>query len=180
MTRNTRRASSIEFEPVRIRLACDNEMDEAGDNAVRAFARLRGLLTPDDWTAMERGIRFTTAQDKLGTLLVAEQADTIVGSVRYTGPGHGGHVIYPDRFAYIRAVAVSPDFSRRGIGRKLTEACIEAAKQDMANAIGLHVAKANQNARALYRDLGFRWYRQALDYFGIPYEAYCIRFLQPG
>ncbi len=125
--------------------------------------------------AMETGIRFVTAQDRLGTLLVADLTGEIVGSVRYTGPGHGGHVIYPDHFAYIRAVSVSPDHLRRGIGRKLSEACIDAAKRDRAEAVGLHVAEANEAARALYKKLGFRSYRKAPDYFGIPYQAYFIR-----
>lgn len=125
---------------------------------------------------MEKVIRFTTAEDQRGHLLVADLAGEIVGSVRYTGPGHGGHAIYPDSFAYIRAVAVAPDYLRHGIGRKLTEACIETAQEDVAEAVGLHVANANEAAKMLYSQLGFQFFQKAPDYFGLPYEAYCIRF----
>ncbi|MGI9507188.1 MAG: GNAT family N-acetyltransferase [Geminicoccaceae bacterium] len=96
--------------------------------------------------------------------------------MRYTGPGHGGHKIYPDSFAYIRAVAVSPDHLRHGIGRQLTEKCIEVARRHAAEAVGLHVARENDAARTLYARLGFKFYREVPDYFGIPYEAFYIRF----
>lgn len=163
-------------DEIRIRPVREDERDEAGEIAVQAFSRLRGLLTPDGWTALEKGIRFVTTQETLGTLLAAEIEGKIAGSVRYTGPGHGGHIIYPDRFAYIRAVAVSPHHLRRGVGQALTQACIAAARRDRAEAVGLHVAAANEAAKALYRQLGFRWYREAPDYFGIAYEAYYIPF----
>ena len=163
-------------QEVRIRMARPDELARAGDVAVRAFSRLRCLLTDENWLVMERVIRFTTAEDQLGCLFVADWQGQIVGSVRYTGPGHGGHKIYPDSFAYIRAVAVSPDHSRHGIGRQLTEKCIEIAQQDAAEAVGLHVARENDAARALYARLGFKFYREAPDYFGLPYEAFFIRF----
>ena len=167
---------SLDYGELRIRPARDDEFDRAGHIAARAFSRLRGLLTPDNWAEMEKAIHFVTARDKVGILLVAELAGEIADSVRYTGPGHGGHVIYPDRVAYIRSLAVSLDHPRCGMGRRLTEACIEAAKRDQAAAVGLHVAKANAAANRLYGQLGFRWYRKASDYFGIPYDAYIIRF----
>ena len=165
-----------EGKEIEIRPAREDELDRAGELAVRAFSRLRGLLTPDNWLVMQERIRFTTAEDTLGSLLVAELAGEIIGSVRYTGPGHGGHVIYPDRFAYVRSLAVSLEHPRRGIGRTLTEACIDAARRGGAEAIGLHVAEANTTARRLYEQLGFRFYRQAPDYFGLPYLAYYLRF----
>lgn len=165
-----------EGKAVEIRPARDDELDRAGELAACAFSRLRSLLTPENWLVMQERIRFTTAEDTLGCLLVAVFAGEIVGSVRYTGAGHGGHVIYPDRFAYVRSLAVSLEHPRRGIGRSLTEACIEAARQDGAEAIGLHVAEANTAARRLYEQLGFRFYRQAPAYFGLPYLAYCLRF----
>ena len=167
-------------QDIEIRLAREDELERAGDLAVRAFSRLRGLLTPEGWAAMQKGIRRTTAQDRQGRLLVAELAGELVGSVRYTGPGHGGHVIYPDGFAYVRSLAVSPDHPRQGIGRALMRACIAAAGQQEAEAIGLHVAEANAAARSLYEGMDFRFYRQAPDYFGLPYVAYHLPLAPRG
>ena len=165
-----------EEREVRVRPARPEDLEQAGENAARAFSLLRELLTSENRTALEATIRHTTVRETLGCLLIAEQNGELVGSVRYTGPGHGGHTIYPNDFAYIRAVAVSPDHLRCGIGRKLTEACIEAAEKDKAEAVGLHVATANHAAVALYRQLGFRFYRDIPDYFGIPYQALFLRF----
>ncbi|TQV83610.1 GNAT family N-acetyltransferase [Denitrobaculum tricleocarpae] len=159
-----------------VRPADQSEFSLAGDVAVAAFSRLRPLLPEGNWPVMAKGIRFTTAEDSVGCLFVAVLSGEILGSVRYTGPGHGGHIIYPDSFAYIRAVAVSQAYARCGVGRKLTQACIDAALEDRAEAVGLHVAVANEAARNLYGKMGFEPYRDAPDYFGIPYTAYAIRF----
>lgn len=159
-----------------VRAAKPNELGPAGELAVGAFSRLRSLLPDGNWPKLAEAIRFTTAEESVGRLLVAGKGGEILGTVRYTGPGHGGHVIYPKSFAYIRALAVSQNHTRAGVGRELTQACIDAAMEDQAEAIGLHVALANQAARALYRKMGFEPYRDAPDYFGIPYTAYCIRF----
>ncbi len=167
-------------EAVRIRQARPQELERAEALAIRAFARLQGLLPPENRAALEAGIRFATAMDTKGRLLVAELAGEIVGSVRYTEPGHGDHPIFPDRFAYLRALAVSPSHLRRGIGRQLTRACIAAAEQEGAEAIGLLVADANTAARRLYEELGFRPYRQLPDHHGILHRAYCLRLAPDG
>ena len=162
-------------EAVRIRPARDRELERAGELAVQAFARLRGLLTPENRSVMEEGVRFATAIDTKGRLLVAELSGEVVGTVRYTGPGQPDHPIYPERFAYLRALAVSPQHLRHGIGRALTRACVAAARRDRAEALVLLVADANATARRLYEGLGFEPYRELPDYLGILHRAYCLR-----
>ena len=47
---------------------------------------------------------------------------------------------------------------RRGIGRALTEACIQCARQAGYSQLELDVVSANGGAVALYRSLGFEEY----------------------
>ncbi len=57
--------------------------------------------------------------------------------------------------AEILALAVAPARWRRGIGRKLLEAGLQAARESGASRILLEVAIDNASARRLYRQVGF-------------------------
>ena len=159
-----------------VRRAEPSEHAVAGQLAAGAFATLKPLLTPQNQALIEERIRAVTADDPTGILLVADLDGTLAGSVRYTAPGHGGHPIYPDRVAYVRSVAVSPHQRRRGIGAALVRDCIARARADRAEAVGLHVARANTVAVEMYLRMGFIFYRRAPHSFGIPYDAYLLRF----
>src|SRR6185437_10494941 len=55
----------------------------------------------------------------------------------------------------IRMLAVSPSAHRRGVGRRLVEACIDRARADGRSRIVLHTAASMTAAQALYVGLGF-------------------------
>ena len=157
-----------------IRTGTERDYERAIEISLDAFSNLKPLISEDSWQLMEEGIPKTVMDPDRGQLLVAEEAGSLVGSVRYTGPGHGGHVIYPDEYAYIRLLSVLSDQTGKGIGQALTEACIQAAKRDGAAAIGLHVARKNERAVALYQRLGFSFWKQGPDYFDLIYDVYVM------
>jgi len=53
-------------------------------------------------------------------------------------------------------IAVRSDYRRRGIGRKLTLACINFAREQGAQELFLQVNSSNQGAQVMYAALGFR------------------------
>jgi len=55
----------------------------------------------------------------------------------------------------IANVAVHPDYRRHGIGRQLTQAALDHARQRNAHAVWLHVREENLGAYQLYKSLGF-------------------------
>jgi ribosomal protein S18 acetylase RimI-like enzyme len=59
------------------------------------------------------------------------------------------------KYSLIANVAVRDDYRRRGIGRALTVAAMNHARQKNADEIWLHVRDDNPGAIQLYRDLGF-------------------------
>jgi GNAT superfamily N-acetyltransferase len=59
------------------------------------------------------------------------------------------------KYYLIANVAVRPEFRNRGIGRALTVAALQHAKQHCADEIWLHVRDDNPEAIGLYRSLGF-------------------------
>jgi ribosomal protein S18 acetylase RimI-like enzyme len=62
-------------------------------------------------------------------------------------------------------VAVLPEYRRRGIARKLVEACVEFAKERGAKTIVLDVVAGNLPAYELYKRLGFEQYSGSMELF---------------
>lgn len=60
-----------------------------------------------------------------------------------------------DRVATIGSMYVNPEFQRKGIGHKLMEAVLVAAKMHGFAEVTLHVLAANERAREFYENLGW-------------------------
>jgi N-acetylglutamate synthase len=77
-------------------------------------------------------------------------------SVRYGGRTVAvGRVAVADRWAGLTAVAVDPDFRRRGLGQAITAGLVNAAVEYGVTGIYLQVEDGNLAARSLYQGLGF-------------------------
>ncbi|HTP49581.1 MAG TPA: GNAT family N-acetyltransferase [Anaeromyxobacteraceae bacterium] len=59
------------------------------------------------------------------------------------------------RSAYVTSVSVLPQFGRRGIARRLMEACLAHATRAGTTKVSLEVAAASPGAVSLYAQLGF-------------------------
>jgi ribosomal-protein-alanine N-acetyltransferase len=62
----------------------------------------------------------------------------------------------PSNVAVIANVVTHPDYRRRGIARRLTEAAIQEATERSARRVELQVRMSNEAAVSLYSGLGFR------------------------
>ncbi len=67
-------------------------------------------------------------------------------------------------------VAVDPESRRRGIGRKLVEALVQALKDRQVNSLTLEVRASNEPAKALYEQLGFLQIGRRPNYYRNPKE----------
>ena len=74
------------------------------------------------------------------------------------------------------SLVVEPKARGRGVGRALTEECIERALQDGAQLISLHTSPAMETARAMYQRMGFSLAKALPDRFGVPYAVYTLAF----
>ena len=140
--------------------------------ALAAFEQYRGVY--DDWEALSRGVGAMDALGAEGELIVAEDdGGSIVGAVAYFGPHTKPRaVFFAEEWPIVRMLVVDPAARGRGIGRRLTEACIERARRDGAAVIALHTSPAMAVALAMYLKMGFRLERTVPDRFGVPYGLY--------
>jgi len=122
------------------------EYDALGDLVVAAYRSVPG----DDHISpsYEDSLRDVGARAR-------DDEDGLLGGVTYVpGPGPFAE-LERDGDAGIRMLAVSPSVYRRGVGRRLVEACIDRARADGRSRIVPHTAASMTAAQALYVGLGF-------------------------
>ena len=139
--------------------------------ALAAFEQYRGVYS--EWDVLERGVGSMSALADTGEIIVAEDASRLMGAVAYFGPNSVPRAdFFEAEWPIIRMLVVDPAGRGKGIGRRLTDACIERARRDGAAVIALHTSPAMEVALAMYLRMGFRLEKKVPDRFGVPYAVY--------
>jgi ribosomal protein S18 acetylase RimI-like enzyme len=105
---------------------------------------------------------------------VAVAGESVCGAVVYMPPGRSNPKIFPPSWPSIRMLVVAPSRRGHGIGRLLTEACIERARQDEASCIGLHTSPIMSVALPMYLRMGFVRDADLPPIAGAPYARYVL------
>lgn len=92
------------------------------------------------WSRSEAIFANAASLTNKAELLVAEKEGSLVGCVVYVAPGREREAIYDSKWSIIRLLSVDPAVRGEGIGRQLSEACIEHARRDGAKFIALHTS----------------------------------------
>jgi ribosomal protein S18 acetylase RimI-like enzyme len=138
---------------IEIREAAREDFDAAGDAAVAGYA---GFYGPHLGSYEER-LRDVAARAAGAAVLVAIDGGEIVGTVTYVGDASSPYATHQrEEEASIRMLAVKPSHTRHGIGRALSEACIDRARADGKRAVSLHADEIMDASQRLYEGLGFR------------------------
>lgn len=146
--------------------------------ALTAFAQYRDHYS--DWETFSRGIGAMSALGRDAELIVAENGGRVVGAVAYVGPGRAKPDFFAPDWPAIRMLVVDPEARGGGIGRRLTEACIERARADAAPLIALHTSPIQAVALAMYLRMGFREQRPIAPIFGVAYSVYLLPLDEDG
>lgn len=141
--------------------------------ALAAFAEYEGVYS--DWSVLTRAVGAMASLASSGEVFVADDRGEIVGAVAYIPPrGNPRADFFKPEWPIIRMLVVHPRARGKGIGRKLTEACVSLARRDESSVISLHTSPAMEAALALYLKMGFRLERRVPDRFGVPYGVYLL------
>jgi ribosomal protein S18 acetylase RimI-like enzyme len=122
---------------------------------VDAYREYAGSISPEMWAAYEADLADSEARAHDAVILVADLSGELVGAVAYFPPGERESRWFPEDVAYIRVLAVLPGYRSQGIGRRLTEACIERARSEGARAVGLMTTELMRVAKDMYERMGF-------------------------
>jgi GNAT superfamily N-acetyltransferase len=138
--------------------------------ALSAFLQLETFYS--DWTAMASGVARMSELSGAVEIIVAEVAGRIVVGVAYVGTDKPKSPIFDPGWPVIRMLVVAPPARGKGLGRRLTEACVLRAHRDGAPLIALHTTPIMEVALAMYLRLGFVRLRETPPIYGVPYSVY--------
>jgi ribosomal protein S18 acetylase RimI-like enzyme len=147
---------------ISIRPARDAEVEPARAVLSAAYGQYESAFPAENWAPYLADVLDIEKRAAVSELLVFERDGRVVGCVSYYPPG--SRMSYPSEdfstpwpadWAAIRLLAVDPVARKGGVGRALTEACVERASAVGAPAIGLHTTKEMDIARAMYERMGF-------------------------
>ncbi|MGZ4090150.1 MAG: GNAT family N-acetyltransferase [Bacteroidia bacterium] len=146
------------------------------DLGFTSYSVYKNILAPLHWETLKNNL---LNEDMWINLLetsvpfVCENNNTVVGMAFLVPSGHPTD-IYPTDSSYIRMVGIHPDYAGKGIAKKLTQMCIDEARQNGEKVIKLHTSEFMDAARHIYTNLGFTIEKQIPDRFGKKYWLYAL------
>jgi len=136
-----------------IREVRDEEAEALGRLMVAVYAGLEGFPTPEEQPAYYQMLaRIADFREKpqARVLVAVEEGGALLGGVVYFGDmaayGSGGSATRETKASGIRLL---------GVGRALTQACIDLAKASGNTQVILHTTQAMRTAWGLYERMGF-------------------------
>ena len=146
------------------------DSDQLNQVAVEAFSQFEQHYS--DWQSLITAVGKMDSLAESANIFVAEDNGKIVGGVALVPPNDNPNSHFDKSWAAIRMLVVSPNCRGKGIGRALTDACIQAAKQSEVKTIGLHTSPIMEIALAMYQRIGFEKFKSIDPIFGVDYGVY--------
>ncbi len=147
---------------ITIRKANEEELMDIGSLMVTVYSELDGFPKPEkqpQYYHMLQNIGLITKKPGV-TLFVAHENGGLLGAVVYFADmaqyGSGGTATKEKNTAGFRLLAVSPQKRGKGIGRLLSQRCIEQAKADGIPQMIIHSTESMKVAWGMYERMGFQ------------------------
>jgi ribosomal protein S18 acetylase RimI-like enzyme len=150
------------------------EQDALQQLGILSYHQFSGILAPADWQTMDRFLHNEKMWNKLvnhARIFVCEQRIKLIG-MAYLVPSGNPTDIYPANWSYIRMVAVDPNHRGRGIAKRLTQMCVEFARQSNEKIVGLHTSEKMKDAMHIYESVGFKLDKEIDPIYGMRYFQY--------
>lgn len=151
-----------------------HDSKELANLAVAAFEQYKDIY--DDRDVFISRIAAMPSLAKNSEIITAKIDDELVGAVAYVPPHKPRAEFFEPDWAVIRMLVVAPKARGQGIGKALTQECIERAKRDGAKTIALHTSEVMQTALAMYLKMGFEYKKEAPNIFGVEYGIYTLQY----
>lgn len=140
----------------------------------QSYGSFKDQLDKEHWQQLKS---FLTDPQKYKELLdisrcfVCEKEGKIVGMAFFVSHGNPTKIFSPNS-CYLRMVGVLPNECGKGIGRKLTQRCLNYAKETEEKVIALHTSEIMDAARHIYESMGFQKVKELPLHLGLRYWLY--------
>jgi GNAT superfamily N-acetyltransferase len=145
-----------------VRQASPKEFQEIGELLVKVYSQLDGFPKPDEqprYYHMLANIGEITGKPKTQLLVAVSSTGKIDGSVVYFGDmqhyGSDGLATQAKNTAGFRLLAVDPEARGKKLGKLLSQACVQLAKDERQNQMIIHTTAVMQTAWRMYEKMGF-------------------------
>jgi ribosomal protein S18 acetylase RimI-like enzyme len=150
---------------------------------VSSWTQFRHELTTENWDKLNKSISdentYVSLVENSTCFVCTALNQKIVGMAFLVSSGNPTD-IYDKEWCYIRFVTVDPAYSGQGIGKQLTQLCIQFAKARHEKTIALHTSEMMDKARHIYESLGFTILKEIDRRFGKRYWLYILDINSPG
>ena len=160
-----------------------SEFEEIGKLLVQVYSQLEGFPKESeqpDYYKVLAGVGELTSKPGTELLVAVSSSGNIAGAVVYFSNmqyyGSGGKATSEKNACGFRLLAVDPLARGQGIGKLLTNTCIQKAKDKKADQLIIHSTKAMQTAWRMYESLGFKR-SEDLDFMQGELPVYGFRLL---
>ncbi|MFM9986352.1 MAG: GNAT family N-acetyltransferase [Flavobacteriales bacterium] len=157
-----------------------SDLGQIRDLTILAYMQYQNVIAIENVEAWKKGRENENTFIellKIAHCFVCEYEDGIVGSA-FLIPHGNPYNWFESEWAYIRLLAVHPDFEGNGIGRRLTQMCIDTAKETGETIVALHTSEFQDAARHIYENLGFVKRRDLDLIYGKQYYLYTLELSQ--
>lgn len=159
------------------RTATISDLKQLQQLGLLAYGQYKSVITHENWEKWETGFNNESNFSNLlniATCFVCEVENEIIG-MAFLIPSGNPFLYFPAEWSYIRYVGVHPNFEGNGIGKKLTQQCIDLAKTSGEKTIALHTSEFQNAARHVYENLGFIKQKELEPVFGKVFYIYTIQ-----
>jgi GNAT superfamily N-acetyltransferase len=153
-----------------VRNAIASEFHAIGKLMVDVYSKLDGFPKPDEqpnYYKMLTNVGELTNKPETELLVAVSPDGKIGGAVVFFGDmaqyGSGGTATHEKNAAGFRLLAVDPSTRGQGVGKLLTNACIEKARKKNLSHTIIHTTMSMQTAWKMYEQIGFTR-SKALDF----------------
>ncbi|ADB39653.1 GNAT family N-acetyltransferase [Spirosoma linguale] len=143
-----------------------------------AYHDYQAVLAPADWARMETNLANKSLFVELlgkAAAFVCEKDNQLAGVI-FLVPKGNPTTIFPADWSYIRLLGVDPTYRGLGIGRKLTQLCVQHAQATSEIGVALHTSEFMNAARQMYEALGFKQDKELAPMYGKRYWLYKLNF----
>jgi ribosomal protein S18 acetylase RimI-like enzyme len=138
---------------------------------IAAYSEFAKSLTDEAWSRMSANLSAIDKVSQRAQFLIISIDGNLAGSVAYCPPGNSLDPIPPD-WASILLLAVAPEYRGRGIAKELVRVCLDRARADKSQTVGLFTSELMTTARQLYQSFGFHQDCEIPSRLGIKYWRY--------
>jgi GNAT superfamily N-acetyltransferase len=171
----------MQYEDYTIRDARPDEFKAIGQLMVDVYSNLDGFPKPDEQPAyyeLLANIGGITQKPKARLLVAVSRETDIEGAVVYMGDmahyGSGGTATQEKDAAAFRLLSVAPAARGRGLGKLLSNVCIELARDEGYQQMIIHTTDAMKPAWKMYEKIGFKR-SEDLDFLMEGFPVYGFR-----